>query len=217
VRAPYCLGVRAPRFPRRRAPREPLEVLPSSRRAPADRTGVQRTAGRVRARTAVRSYRGRRPPLGMSPSALRSQASAHVDHKRGCCPSRLAQSRALAPVCRPFRPPAPSGHPRRAPTSGRAQAKLDPPSPPVAPTEAAQAAHSRATTEPATALAVRRSAPTGAAEAACRPPSKANQPLEPSPRLLETLPRPSPAKPATSSPEFAQPASATAPRGDIVR
>jgi hypothetical protein len=81
------------------APRD-LEVLPSSRRAPAGRTASNGppVASVPHGRT---SYRGRRPPLGMPPSTLRSQASGRVTLKGSRC-SSLARRTPLpaAPSCR---------------------------------------------------------------------------------------------------------------------
>jgi hypothetical protein len=99
------------------------------------------------------------------------------------------------PSCRPCRPPAPLAQPRRAPTSGRPQAKLDSPLPPLAPTEAAQPTHSRAMTERAPALAVRRPVPTGAAEAARRSRPAPVRPTESSPWWAMRPPPPSPHQP----------------------
>jgi hypothetical protein len=107
---------RAPRLPSR-APSEgrpfpetpralrPLEFLPSSRSAPAGRTA---SIGPLVASVPHdhASYRGRRPPLGTSPSTLRSQACARVALKQGRC---YPSTHRPPPPTAPCPPPAAKG------------------------------------------------------------------------------------------------------------
>jgi hypothetical protein len=101
VRAPDRLGVRGPRCPRLRTPQEPLNSSPPRAacrpvaRRPTDRRSGPCPHGRA-------SYRGRHPPLGMSLSALLSQASTRVALKGSRCSSLDTQDPppTAAPSCR---------------------------------------------------------------------------------------------------------------------